>query len=505
MTREELQKRAEEEARKRGIDPGLARALIEKESAWDPNATSKAGAQGLMQLMPGTAKDLGVNDPLNPEENLRGGLDYLKQLSDEFKTPELALAAYNSGPGNVRKSGGMPNFPETQEYVPSVLAKAKEYGFNPEAAQADQKLLKPDFASAIKADAREEGIIAPEEKKKQSWLGRIFGTSRGEETVDQFGNKKPGEFKEGIGRKILSFAAPLLFGAFPNPFMAALNVSLNNKRGEDFGRASEEDKAYQDTLDNSRKLATPSEDLRKFEEWKKLSPEDRAQYKEMKESSVNPFSLMNMDYRKQRDVLEDTRKSESDRKSSDLKLRDDEASFRKEFEGSPVVKEFNLANTGIKKIREALKAPEQTGFNDQSLIFNYMKVLDPGSVVREGEYATAQKNASLLEAMGVKVNKVMSGEQLSPDQRRKLSQAAETQFKGNQSTYQNYKNQKTEIAKRSGLDPDKVVTNFEEEPLPANLDLTKFSQEDQEAIKAALKEPDNPKAQMVLKHFRVGG
>jgi len=504
MTREELEALADEEAEKRGIHPGLARAMIEKESGWNPKAVSGAGAQGLMQLMPGTAKELGVNDPFSAEENLRGGLDYLKQQMDEFKSPEKALAAYNAGPGNVRKFNGIPNFPETQDYVPSVLAKAKEYGFSPES-----KLLKPDFEGIMKSDALggdEAMAAAPdEEEKKQNWFGKIFGANRGPGSVDQFGNKKPGEFKEGIGRKILSFAAPLLFGAFPNPIMAALNVALNNKRNEDFTRAGMENKNYQESLEASRKEASPSEEIKKFRDWSKLSDAEKKQYKDMRESSINPFSLMNMNYRQQRDSLEDTRKSEADKKSSALKLRDDETSFRKEYEASPVVKDFNAANTGIKKIREAIQSPDQDGFNDMSLVFNFMKVLDPGSVVREGEYATAMKNASLLESMGVRLNRVMTGQQLSPDQRKKLASAAERQFNSNKSTYQNYKAEKSEIAKKSGLDSSKVITDFENEAQVNGVDLSKFDTEDREAIQAALQDPANPKAKMVLKHFGIGG
>lgn len=502
MTREELEALADEEAEKRGIHPGLARAMIEKESGWNPKAVSGAGAQGLMQLMPGTAKDLGVNDPFSAEENLRGGLDYLKQQMDEFQSPEKALAAYNAGPGNVRKFNGIPNFPETQDYVPSVLAKAKEYGFSPES-----KLLKPDFEGIMKSDAmgNDAGpVVAPEEKEQSGW-GKIFGTSRGPETIDQYGNKKPGEFKEGWGKKFLSYAAPFLFGLFPSPAMAALSTSILNSQVGPRAKAKKEDDDYQKILSEAMKGAQPSEDIKKFRDYSKLSDAEKKQYKDMKEPSINPFSLMNMNYRQQRDALEDTRKTESEKKSADLKLRDDETSFRKEYEASPVVKDFNAANTGIKKIREAIQAPEQDGFNDMSLVFNFMKVLDPGSVVREGEYATAMKNASLLESMGVRLNRVMSGQQLSPDQRQRLAAAAERQFNSNKSTYQNYKAEKSEIAKKSGLDPAKVITDFENEAQVDGVDLSKFDTEDREAIQAALQDPANPKAKMVLKHFGIGG
>lgn len=109
-----------QEARRNGIDPELVTRVLGAESGGNPNAVSSAGARGPMQLMPATAKALGVNidDPL---DNIRGGVRYLAQQLKTFGDPSLALAAYNAGPGNVRKYGGTPPFPETQNYVKKIL------------------------------------------------------------------------------------------------------------------------------------------------------------------------------------------------------------------------------------------------------------------------------------------------------------------------------------------------------------------------------------------------
>jgi len=114
-------------SRETRLDADLVRAVILAESAFDERAISRQGAMGLMQLMPETAGDLAVSDPFDPEQNVRAGTRYLRQMLDAFNgSLELALAAYNAGPEAVRRFSGIPPYRETVEYVEKVMRLYRE-------------------------------------------------------------------------------------------------------------------------------------------------------------------------------------------------------------------------------------------------------------------------------------------------------------------------------------------------------------------------------------------
>ncbi len=112
-------------AKEHNLDPALLHAIVDTESSFNPKAQSKRGAIGLMQLMPETARSLGVKDSWNPAENIHGGALYFRQLLNKFNQDiKLSLAAYNAGEGAVKRAGSViPNYPETQNYVKKVIRK----------------------------------------------------------------------------------------------------------------------------------------------------------------------------------------------------------------------------------------------------------------------------------------------------------------------------------------------------------------------------------------------
>lgn len=121
-TPEALQPIIQEAASRTGLAPELIDAVIKAESGYRTNAVSRVGAQGLMQLMPGTARSLGVSNPFDARQNVMGGAEYLSKQISRFGSVEKALAAYNAGPGAVQKFGGVPPYAETQRYVRKIMA-----------------------------------------------------------------------------------------------------------------------------------------------------------------------------------------------------------------------------------------------------------------------------------------------------------------------------------------------------------------------------------------------
>jgi soluble lytic murein transglycosylase-like protein len=164
----------EQAARTHNVDPLLVDSVIQVESSYDPYAVSPKGAEGLMQLMPSTARMLGVSNSFDPQQNIEAGVRYLKQLKDIFKDDRLALAAYNAGPGAVEKFKWIPPYRETLSYVDEV---GRRYDGARKAAASE---------AAVQAAApKPEGSAAPVEKVPSEKVEEKH--PKLEQFVDQYG------------------------------------------------------------------------------------------------------------------------------------------------------------------------------------------------------------------------------------------------------------------------------------------------------------------------------
>ncbi len=173
-------------AQRTGLDPDLVRRLTNQESRFKRGAVSPKGASGLMQLMPATAKSLGVKNIFDPDENIRGGTDYLKQQLDEFGDVPKALAAYNAGPGAVRKYGGVPPYKETQNYVKTIGGGYQGTGY---AQGAKPQTAIPKFDDWAKS--QDEKVVAPGRGKQGPMVVRRQAAEAANPQVSNFDPAQP--------------------------------------------------------------------------------------------------------------------------------------------------------------------------------------------------------------------------------------------------------------------------------------------------------------------------
>ena len=414
-------------AEQEGIDPDLFLRLVQQESSFRPNAVSPAGAIGLAQLMPGTARDLGV-DPSDPIQNLTGGARYLRQQMDTFQDPQLALAAYNAGPGNVRKYGGIPPFQETQNYVSRVLG-------TPSAANTTQ---------------RSQPMAQPMQQQQQP---------RG--ILEMFGVQKMNPEAQG------ETAVPFYQRPTFSNFMGDLALGFNQMR-------LRPDEGLAQRIGGRRQQREQQAQTNRSIEYLKQQPGSAPFIEYINAGMSVPQALQLYQQSRQQAVAEPMRGIEvGDRIVNPVTGEviyepaptaepafDAEAvqSARKEFTALPQVKSFADQTAAYGRIISSVADPSPAG--DLSLIFNYMKVLDPGSVVREGEFATAQNAGSIDDRTRGLYNRIVSGERLSEAQRADFADRATRLYSGAEQQYRDIADQYGGFAQAAGLPVEQVIPNY---------------------------------------------
>ena len=392
MTRAELEQIAREAAAQYGLPADVFLRLIQQESGFDPSAVSPKGAIGPAQLMPDTAKELGV-DPTNVRENIFGGAKYLSQQLNRFGEMPLALAAYNAGPTRVARLGRIPNITETQNYVKSILGSTDGQPLN-----------------AMRNDSMSMNPNAPQ---RTGLLG----------FMDIMRRPDPATGMTAMER----------FGAALDPLLAP-----NQRMGEQF-RAS-----------GARRLQTQSRNKTIDTLTKRASSGDRVAAMVLQGLQTGAYDAKTaMSLYMQQMMKGGISQADMNKMVVDA---------RKEFTGLAPVKDFADVSFAYSRVVRSADNPSPAG--DLALIFNFMKVLDPGSVVREGEFATAQNAGGIDERVRSLYNQVVEGTRLTEAQRADFVDRAGRLYGGAQEQYQSIADQYSDFAKQAGLDPSLVIPDF---------------------------------------------
>ena len=419
-------------AEQEGIDPDLFLRLVQQESSFRPSAVSPAGAIGLAQLMPGTARDLGV-DPSDPIQNLTGGARYLRQQMDTFQDPQLALAAYNAGPGNVRKYGGIPPFQETQNYVSRVLG-------TPSAANTTQR--SQPMAQPMQQQQQPRGIL------EMFGVQKMNPEAQGETAVPFY--QRP-TFSNLMGDLALGFNQMRLR---PDEGLAQ-RIGGRRQQREQQAQTNrtleylQQQPGSEAAVELIRSGASPTQALQFYQQSRQQAA--AAAGGEIREVDGKLVRLM-----------PDGTVTELYAPTEPAFDADAVQSARKEFTALPQVKSFADQTAAYGRILSSLERDvgQVSPAGDLALIFNYMKILDPGSTVREGEFATAAKAGNFGTQIASLVSQIETGELLTESQRADFADRATRLYQGAENQFRSIADQYGSYASARGLPVERVIPDF---------------------------------------------
>lgn len=379
------------------IPVDLFLALINQESRWNPKAVSPKGAIGLGQLMPGTASDLGV-DPTVPEQNLAGAARYLAQQYNTFGDWNTALAAYNAGPGAVKKYGGIPPYKETQNYVNSIMGRL---GSGADVAADTMKALG-------------KGNEMAQEEQPMGLLGALGIQKRdpaaGGETALPF-------YQRDRFQNVMDALAMGFSGMSLNPNEGIIKAAQSRMQNR-----AEERKAQMDTNKTVQMLQNIGADPKLIELARSGYAKEAIAlaYEKPKQPQVMEVDGRLIQYDPatgQTKVIYGQQAADAlskDQMTALNSLRDD---LRTEL------KPFEIVKSGYNNITTFYDNPGST--SDYALAVAFAKILDPGSVAREGEVAAVQNAGAKIPALGQALKNAITGEgSLSPAVREEIARLA---------------------------------------------------------------------------------
>jgi hypothetical protein len=425
---------AADAARRYGIPVDLFLAQINQESRFNPQAVSPAGAIGLGQIMPGTAKELGV-DPRDPVQNLEGSARYLSQQYKKFGDWGTALAAYNAGPGAVSKYGGVPPYKETQNYVRTILGNV---GRGTDVA-ADTMAALGKGGGTVNPDQIAQGAMAQsagqEPEQPRGLLGNLFGNP------------------DTMAALAMAFNSMRLN---PDPNLAAvLSAQMKERRDERKNKAE-----INKTVEMLRKIGADPRLIELAQAGYAKEAISEA-YKAPKEAKIMEVDgrLVRVDPKTGATTQIYGPEQGGDYLSKDQmtalnSLRDD---LRTEL------KPFEIVKQGYNNISTFYNNPGST--SDYALAVAFAKILDPGSVAREGEVAAVQNAVRPVPALGQALKNAITGEgALTPAVRQEIADLATKIYQERvgeaQRTIQGY----SEIARRGNLPPELLYSGNIPEP-----------------------------------------
>ena len=405
-----------------GLDPEIFIRQMETESGFNPQAVSPAGAGGIAQIMPATARQPGFGitpisdqDRFDPETSMNFGAQYMRAMLDRYDGDYArALAAYNAGPGRVDQAGGVPNIPETQNYVSRIMGGGGE-------------------GPAVFASSRGQG----QAEGPQGLLGALGIQRRdpeaGGETAQPFYQRDT--FRDRMGDLAIALNELRLN---PSQAIPAIVTRGQERRAQaqQVNRTADwlESQGMTDLADALRQGAMTAADAVSQAQQRSQPRQpieiggrliDPVTYEVLYESGPNAEAI---------------------------------STARREFSGLPAVKSFAEQASAYGRVVASAEDPSPAG--DLALIFNYMKVLDPGSTVREGEFATAEQAGSVDDRTRSLYNRILEGTRLSTDQRADFLNRATRLYQDAEQQYRRVADQYSEFARAAGLPVEQVIPDF---------------------------------------------
>lgn len=423
------------------LPPNLLAAQLKRESGFNPNAVSSAGATGISQFMPGTAKEMGVSDPRDPTQAIPAGARYLRQNIDKFDgSVPLGLAAYNAGPGRVERAGGdISKLPaETQGYVAALTPAASMPVVNPTAPTAAMPPVAAGGATAPPPNAAAQSGVSPEQREKLvAMLQNKYTAPMAQAIISQMVTNqmapKDSEYKV-VGNSLVEVNPRK--GLTPRPVFTDQKVTFG-----DTGQVDSNGRPVKGFIDAEGKKVeayTPP-----------ATPNAQPSVIQPPPPGADPVAW---------------NKAQNERIAAQGMPAsfDDTAKVRHEIRQLPSYKNMAEAAPIYKTMLDA--ANRDSKASDLNLVYGLGKIFDPGSVVREGEMVMVKNTAGLPEWFVGTVNALNGGAALTPETRQAIMNEARSRISSYKSLFDQDAGMYSGIAERNRMKREDVIPDFGEFP-----------------------------------------